>query len=424
MNTIKKVGIVAAGAFAFAASAAVPIIDAPSVSIHQDRGRSVVIEYTMNPASDGDDEPAIITVDILTNAVGEVAASVGGEHLTTLAGDVNRIVRHTADFKHKILWNPTREGMGEWTLPAAQVQAKITAWSTNSPPAYWIIDLTHPADRLADRYYPNAEQIPLGVTNAIYKTDRLVFRRIPAKGVTWKMGKEDSATNYRYHYVTFSYDYWMAIYELTGSQYNYLKPSASGASSRGALPERCAFNVWRGDPVGASDYNWPSNGHDKVDGIMKSARTALGGVMVDLPTHSEWEFACRAGSSTSYCNGNSLSDVGWYGGNATGIQEVGKKKPNDWGMYDMHGNVAEWTLDKCTKVSADPVWDPTGPMQDDANTGMSGDYRNKTMAACGGGAWNSAGALSQYSSEYYSGGGLGLLKNEGQCAARLTILIQ
>ncbi|MBP3405836.1 MAG: hypothetical protein J6N18_07010 [Kiritimatiellae bacterium] len=170
---------------ASAAFAAVPVIDTSSVSVRQDGGKTVVIDYTLNPATPGDAEPAIITVDILTNAVGEAAASVGGEHLKTLSGDVNKLI---AQGRHKILWFPAKEGLPEVKIPAAQVTARITAWPTNSPPTYWIIDLTQPADRLADRYYTDVEQIPGTVTNYLYKTDRLVMRRIPAKGVTWKMG--------------------------------------------------------------------------------------------------------------------------------------------------------------------------------------------------------------------------------------------
>ena len=66
--------------------AAVPVIDTSAVSVQQGPGKTVVIDYTMNPATSGDTEPAIVTVDILTNAVGGVATSVGGEHLTTLSG--------------------------------------------------------------------------------------------------------------------------------------------------------------------------------------------------------------------------------------------------------------------------------------------------------------------------------------------------
>ena len=402
--------------------AAVPVIDTSSVSVQQGPGKTVVIDYTMNPATSGDTEPAIVTVDILTNAVGGVATSVGGEHLTTLSGDVNKIVAHTADYKHKILWEPTKEGFPEFKLPAEQVTAKITLWSTNAPPNYWIIDLTHLADRTADRYYPEVGQIPLGVTNVLYKTDRLVFRRIPAKGVTWRMGSSAKVEFSTYHYVTFSYDYWMAIYECTRSQYSRIRPSGWGAES-GVTPMGWNYANWRGIMTYGT-CNWPQYGHENVNNVMKGIRTNLGGIMVDLPTEAEWEFACRAGSTTTYCNGSTAADldkVAWTKTNSGGkVQEVGLKEPNAWGLYDMHGNRAECTLDKFSKRSADPVWDPKGPLMADAHTGWGGNYENQCFGARGGGVYTGSTWMNTYGSTSVQG----LLDGEGNgCAARLTILI-
>ncbi len=111
------------------------------------------------------------------------------------------------------------------------------------------------------------------------------------------------------------------------------------------------------------------------------------GKTVRLPTEAEWEYACRAGSTGKYCFGNDESKLGehaWYGYDDNAGRKThpaGQKRPNAWGLCDMHGNVWEWCQDWHGDYPPDPVTDPTGPSSGSCRVLRGGSW-DRTAHAC------------------------------------------
>ena len=99
-----------------------------------------------------------------------------------------------------------------------------------------------------------------------------------------------------------------------------------------------------------------------------------------LPTEAQWEYACRAGTTTAYNTGADISDdIGWYNSNSNNMMhEVGKKPANEWGLYDMHGNMYDWCWDWEGTYPSMAETDPTGPNSGSGRVVRGGYFRAST----------------------------------------------
>lgn len=194
---------------------------------------------------------------------------------------------------------------------------------------------------------------------------------VPIRGGKFVMGSPDSEKG-RYpdegpqHEVEIS-PLWMAKCEITWDAYevwmsdlDVLKRQVLGITDtpRDKLAEK--FQLTQPTkPYTDMTFGMGKRGYPAICMTQHAARvfcqwlTAKTGRYYRLPTEAEWEYACRAGTTTAYSFGDDPAQLGeyaWYLDNSSEkYQKVGEKKPNPWGLHDMHGNVAEWVLDQHTR---------------------------------------------------------------------------
>ena len=144
------------------------------------------------------------------------------------------------------------------------------------------------------------------------------------------------------HKVRISKGFQMGVHEVTLGQF---KQFIAGAGRDGLLTgDFIKYNSGGdGDSAAVTYVSW-----DDAQDFIRWLNQKEGGNAYRLPTEAEWEYAARAGTTTRYSwgdNAGQAGDYAWYDGNAKRVHAVGTKKPNPWGLYDMHGNVWEWVQD-------------------------------------------------------------------------------
>jgi formylglycine-generating enzyme required for sulfatase activity len=372
MNRMLKV-LITTGLFTGYSSAEPMLLDA---ALNQLKGTRIVeVTYRLTGA-----DPAIITLDIETNGVALPPLSM--KHLS---GDVSKTMTSSItpddnEFK-TIRWDAGQDWPGQLTTDAV---AKVTAYYTNTPPVYLVVDLSKGTNASV---FPVRRtcQMP-NVDDDACRTTELWLRYVPAG--TFTMGDLTSnAVDAAEHAVTLTQDYYIGVFEIT--QYQWYQV-------RGTKPD-AYYNVqcWATRPLGNISYTdvrgtWPTSGyptdeHIATNSFLGVLRAKTGMATFDLPTDAQWERACIGALGCGYtwndgserteanlarlarCWLNSAGTTDYTVGNTYGTAKVGSYVPNTLGLYDMHGNMNEFCRDRyLSPLGQSPVTDPLGSVNSTA----------------------------------------------------------
>lgn len=355
---------------------------------------SVTVDYLVS-GTDGADTQVIVSAYRGNTLLGYLPQSA-------LTGDV--IIN--SDGEKRIAFNPADVSFLA-SLPTMNDFRVDVSVDASANPIYMILDLTKSKTDLGFKTYVTEEALTNGVwgswqrspcgmlPNSViwtgvtqdprYSTSCLVLRRIPAGSFTY--GTDSSASYYngteiQVSTVTISKDYWIGVFEFTKAQCSYAfgEVPATGNSQLSFPMTGLFYGSYEAKDsirgmVGTTDYNWPNDDHVRSGTVMGKLRD-MTGLAVDLPTEAQWNKAARAGSSGPYYHTTSttvgdsaLNQVAWYVNNsADKFHAVGQKLPNDYGLYDVLGNAAEWVLDWYVKNYTPDVTDPKGPTSDPEDT--------------------------------------------------------
>ncbi len=212
---------------------------------------------------------------------------------------------------------------------------------------------------------------PMGVPPVILDTPRMTnsigvdFRLLSAGTIT--MGDAAGDPDEKPHRVTLTKPFYMGVHEVTNAQWKQVM---------GSVPSK-----WKDDDLPVEQVTWEEVTEfcRKLSALPEERKA---GRVYRLPTEAEWEYACRARTTTKYSFGEDeslLGDYGWFDGNSGNkTHRVGQKKPNAWGLYDMHGNVWEWCSDWYGDYPDGEVTNPQGPSSGSDRVSRGGSWCGTT----------------------------------------------
>lgn len=193
---------------------------------------------------------------------------------------------------------------------------------------------------------PGGASLEETVTNSL----GIQLRLIPAGSFMMGDARERTEPPARPHKVTLTRPYYIGTHEITNTQ--WLRVMGKGQFEKTA------------DDRPVDDVFW-KEAVKFCEKLSKLPEEVRAGRSYRLPTEAEWEYACRAGSPDRFCSGDEetgLDECAWYHKNSAGkTHPVGGKKPNRWGLHDMHGNAFEWCSDWLADYPSNDVIDPQGP---------------------------------------------------------------
>ena len=304
---------------------------------------------------------------------------------------------------HHMVWNLDQQGV---KIQSTNVVFTV-AYETN---VYCVVDLSAGANASSYPVTYLYEPPSGGFNTDAYKTTKLVLRRIEAGTFTMgsPAGESGRDSDETHHQVILTKPYYIGLFEVTQKQWQLVTGSNPSYFSGDKRPvEEVSWNAIRGN---SGTYNWPNSTAVDANSFIGRLQKRTG-LAFDLPTEAQWEFACRAGTTTPYSYGNSANgDYMWYPSNSSSqTHEVGTKKPNAWGLYDMQGNVWEWCLDwYASNLGTAAVTDPKGASSG-ANRVKRGGGWNHDAAYC-----RSAGRNNYFPSGTGRDLGFRLVKSEGR----------